>query len=147
VINVSPLRGQVVQLDKRWQSLAARAEGASVTNLEKALGWVIDRIDPTSVVLSRIDIDQIIAERIDVEAVVRRVDVVAVARQVIDELDLPEIVRDSSQTMAAETVDGLRRHGMDADRSLAEFIDRVLRRKQGRGPASAGPGSGLGQPI
>jgi hypothetical protein len=91
-----------------------------------------------------VDIDQIIAERVAIDPIIERIDLVALVTEVVAELDLPEIVRDSSQTMAAETVDGLRVRGMNADRSLAEFIDRVLRRRSGRGPVGLDPSSGTG---
>ena len=95
---------------------------------------LLELFDPVPSVLDRIDVNLLIAEKVDIEAVIDRVDVVELAREVVAELDLPEIVRDSSQTMAAETVDGVRVHGMNADRSVSEFVDRLLRRKAGRGP-------------
>jgi hypothetical protein len=144
VVNVSPLREPVLQLVERWKDMRAGAEGATGAALGHVFVWVWDHLDPTSMVLDRVDIDQIIAERVDIDRIIERIDLVALVTEVVAELDLPEIVRDSSQTMAAETVDGLRVRGMNADRSLAEFIDRVLRRRSGRGPVGLDPSSGTG---
>jgi hypothetical protein len=50
---------------------------------------------------------------------------------VIDEVDLGEIVSESSSTMASETVDALRVQGMRVDGLVSRVVDRVLQR-QGR---------------
>jgi hypothetical protein len=146
LIDASPLRSPVRQLEELWNDQLAEVEIAARDSLELGVAWFLEHFDPISMILDRVNIDEIVAERVDVEAVINRVDVVAIAREVIFELDLPEIVRDSSQSMAAETVDGLRRRGMNADRSLAVFVDRVLRRKRGDS-ASMDPSPDLGQPT
>jgi hypothetical protein len=44
----------------------------------------------------------------------------------MNEVDIGEIIRESSSTMATETVDTLRVQGMRADRLLGRTVDRVL---------------------
>lgn len=114
---------------------------------------IIARIDLNAIVGSvdinaiaeRIDLNEI-AGRIDLDAIVERIDVVSIATEVITEIDLPEIIRKSSGTMATETVEGIRLQTMDADRLLARVVDKMLLRKKERGmdtPAEAvGDGSG-----
>jgi hypothetical protein len=100
---------------------------------------VLDQVDVDTVV-ARVDLDRIvdrldldaIAARIDVDAVVARVDLAGLTEQVMDEVDLGEIIRESSGTMATETVDALRVQGMRADRLLSRIVDRVLQRKDER---------------
>ena len=132
LIEVTPFKGAVRKLDDLWGRQLAQAERTAGESLEDVVAWL----------LTRLDINAIVAEQVDIEAIIQRVDVVALAQEVIYELNLPEIVRSSSQTMAAETVDGLRKHGMSADRAVSNFIDRLVGRKS-RGAAPPGHQMGL----
>jgi hypothetical protein len=102
------------------------------------LDRIVDRLDIDGIV-ERLDLDQI-AARIDLNAVVARIDLAALTEQVMDEVDLGEIIRESSGTMATETVDALRVQGMRADRLLSRVVDRILQRKGERhtDPVAAG---------
>jgi hypothetical protein len=99
------------------------------------LDRIVDRLDLDRIaerldldaIAARIDVDAI-AARIDVDTVVARVDLPSLTEQIMDEIDIGEIIRESSGTMAAETVDALRVQGMRADRLLSRVVDRVLRR-------------------
>lgn len=111
------------------------------------LDAIVDRIDLDAIV-DRLDLDRIaeridvdaIAARIDLGAVVARLDLAALTEQVMDEVDIGEVIRESSGTMATETVDALRVQGMRADRLLSRMVDRILQRKDERytDPADAG---------
>jgi hypothetical protein len=143
---------------QRAQDVAARAVRALIAALAAA---VLDEIDLDQVVTrvdldriaARIDIDRIvervdldaIAARIDLDAVVAQVDIDAIlarvdlpglTEQVIDEVDLGEIIRESSSTMATETVDALRVQGMRVDGLVSRIVDRVLLRQ---GQRQTGP--------
>jgi hypothetical protein len=143
---------------RRAQDVAARAVRAPIAALAAA---VLDEIDLDQVVTrvdldriaARIDIDRIvervdldaIAARIDLDAVVAQVDIDAIlarvdlpglTEQVIDEVDLGEIIRESSSTMATETVDALRVQGMRVDGLVSRIVDRVLLRQ---GQRQTGP--------
>ncbi|MGZ4149296.1 MAG: hypothetical protein ACXVQJ_04585 [Actinomycetota bacterium] len=88
-----------------------------------------------------IDVDAV-AERLDVERVLARLDLAAIASQVIDEIDLPEIIRQSSGAMASETVRGVRIQGIEADRAVERFVDRMIRRKARSTDVAGSPGAG-----
>jgi hypothetical protein len=88
-------------------------------------------------ITERIDVDAIVA-RVDVGAIVSRVDLPGLTEQVMDEVDVGEIIRESSGTMAAESVDALRDQGMRADHLVNRIVDRVLRRKDERRTDLAG---------
>jgi hypothetical protein len=90
------------------------------------LDEIVDRID-LDAIAARIDLDAIVA-RIDIDAVLARVDLPALTVQVIDEVDLGEIIRESSSTMASETVDALRVQGMRVDGLVSRIVDRILLR-------------------
>jgi hypothetical protein len=91
-------------------------------------------------VLDEVDLNGVVA-RVDLDAIVSRLDLAGLTEQVIDEVDLGEIIRESSGTMATETVDALRVQGMRADHLLSRLVDRVLLRKEERytGPGTEGP--------
>jgi hypothetical protein len=79
---------------------------------------------------SRIDVDAL-AQRLDLEAVLERVDVVAIATDVIEQLDLPELIRDATQDTTSDGVRSVRLHGVDADRAVRRAVDRILARRNG----------------
>jgi hypothetical protein len=130
---------------RRNQQAAAEAAsqlvGAIVAAVldEVDLDGVVARVD-LDAIAARIDLDAI-AARIDLNAIVSRLDLAGLTEQVIDEVDLGEIIRESSGTMASETVDALRVQGMRADHLLSRLVDRVLLRKEERytGPGTEGP--------
>lgn len=88
-------------------------------------------------IVARIDIDGIV-ETVDVEAIIERVNVVEIAEDVINEIDLPEIIRDSTGSMASQVVRDARVQTIDADEAVSRLVDRILRRKRAR--ATDAPG-------
>ena len=109
------------------------------------LDAVIDRIDidaivgrvdmerlarsfPVETIVDRVDVDRVIA-RTDLVSIVDRLDLSAIAEEVIDDVDLPRLIRESSGAMANETVQTARVQGMNADRLVARVIDKVIRRE------------------
>lgn len=78
----------------------------------------------------RIDIDALVA-RLDVEALIARLDVSSIAAEVIDELDLPQMIRAVSTDTASEGVRDVRLRGVEADRAIRRVIDRLLSRSDG----------------
>jgi hypothetical protein len=97
------------------------------------LDGIVDRIDIDAIagridldaIVARIDLDAIVA-RVDIDAILARVDLPGLTEQVIDEVDLGEIIRESSSTMASETVDALRLQGMRVDGLVSRIVDRIL---------------------
>jgi hypothetical protein len=88
---------------------------------------VVDRLDVDRVV-DRVDVERVV-ERVDVDGIVRRLDLAEIAQEVVDEIDLPRIIRESSGAMASETVQTVRVQGMNADRLVSRIVDRVIRRE------------------
>jgi hypothetical protein len=107
------------------------------------VGAIVEQVDVDAIagridldaVASRIDLDAIVA-RVDLDAIVSRVDLAGLTEQVIDEVDLGEIIRESSSTMATETVDALRVQGMRVDGLVSRIVDRILFRQ---GERQTGP--------
>lgn len=93
---------------------------------------VVRRLD-LNALAGGIDIDPLIA-RLDVDAALSHFDLAGIALGVIEAIDLPEIVRASTGTLASETVRGVRAETMQADDGLERFVDRLLRRRRAEGP-------------
>jgi hypothetical protein len=143
-------RTWVTKMNDRWQGEVPRARQAAtaftaelVPEVAKAM---LEQIDLTELVKERVDLDAVVAgvdldavvERLDLDAIVARVDLDAVvarmdlgriAREVIDELDLPAIIRESTEGVTGEAVDDLRYGTVDADRAVERVVDRIFRRK------------------
>jgi hypothetical protein len=100
------------------------------------LDAIADRIDVDRIV-SRIDVDAIV-DRVDLNAIVDRLDVAEIAEEVIDEIDLPEIIRDSTGSMASQVVREARMESFDADEALSRLVDRLFRRRGKRSTDAPG---------
>jgi hypothetical protein len=104
---------------------------------------ILELVDINGVV-ARVNLDQIMARvdvnavvsTVDIQAIISRVDLGSIANQVIDEVDLPEIIWESSGGMASETVVGVRMQGRAADERINRIVDRVLRRRRDRKTAA-----------
>jgi hypothetical protein len=109
------------------------------------LGRVIDAVDIDAVVdkldldaiVQRVDLDRVaegidldaVAERLDVERVVARLDLAKLSLEVIDRIDLPEIIRSSTGTVANEGVRVIRMQTFGADRAITGLVQRMLGRR------------------
>jgi hypothetical protein len=90
---------------------------------------LLDRIDMDRL-LDRIDMERL-TERIDVQALLDRVDMPAVASNVIDDLDIPQVIREATADTASEGVRDVRLRGVEADRAIRRAVDRLLSRTNG----------------
>ena len=100
--------------------VAAADLDAAVANVD--LDAVVSGVDLNAAVKG-VDIDAI-AGRLDIEAVLARVDLVAMVEDVLAAIDLPAIIRDSSGSMASETVRGARMTGITVDDAISRAIER-----------------------
>lgn len=118
--------------------LDAVAQGLDLDAIARRLDLdtVLDRLDLTAVVLERVDLDAL------VKAVLDRIDLVGLADEVIDAVDLPGIIRESTGSMASDTVRGARMQGIAADEAVSRVRDRLLLRRGHRPPG--GPGASTG---
>jgi hypothetical protein len=91
---------------------------------------IAKRIDVDAIV-ERVDIDAIVS-RIDIDAIMERLDLVALAEEVVNGIDLPEIIRESTGSMASDVVRDARMQTIDADVAIARVIDRIIRRRRAR---------------
>jgi hypothetical protein len=108
-------------------------------NLDRAVG----RVD-LDVVVDRVDLDRAV-DRVDVDRVIARTDVAGIARYVVQEIDLPGLLRASTGSVTSEVVRSVRDQGADADRAVERVVDRLLHR-HGRhtGTGHGSPETGQG---
>ena len=76
-----------------------------------------------------------VVARVDLTELVQNIDLVAVAQQMIDGVDLPAIIRQSSASVTSEAVRGVRVQGIEADQAVTRAIDHVFHRRRQQAPA------------
>lgn len=121
-----PLVPAILQPQTVLQAIADRNR-ALVT---AAVGAVLDLIDLNSI-LAKIDVNAI-AARLDVAAMLDRLDLDALAQQLIEDVDLPSIIRNSTGTMASEGVLTMRMQGFAADERVGRVVDKLMLRRGAR---------------
>jgi len=93
----------------------------------RLVNMVLDEMDLNALVRERLDIDAL-AAGLDIEAVINRVDLIALADKVIEGVDLPAIIRESTNSMTAEVMTDVRTQGERADDVVSGIVDRMLGR-------------------
>ena len=112
----------------RWVTQSADQFKALVAAVAVGLvDLVLDEMDLNALVRERLDIDALAAD-LDIEAVINRVDLIALADRVIEGVDLPAIIRESTNSMTAEVMTDVRTQGERADDVVAGIVDRMLGR-------------------
>lgn len=100
-------------------------------DLTRVVDRALDGMDLTDVVISRVDLDAVVAA-VDMDQVIDRVPVIPLANYVIEEIDLPQIIRSSTGGIATDAMTAVRVQGVGADELLARVADRVLLRRRKR---------------
>ena len=101
-------------------------------DLDRAVG----RVDLDAVV-ARVDLDRAV-DRVDVDRVIARTDLASLARYVVQEIDLPGLLRASTGSVSSEMVRSVRDQGADADRAVERIVDRLLHRAARRTGTAGG---------
>ncbi len=115
-----------------------------VTESTKAISKsILDTVVPIAVnaVVSRIDINEIVKEHVDVNEIVAQADIAPIldripmteiADYVIEEIDLPSLVRESTGGVADGLLGTLRFQAIQTDNFVSLIVDRLLFRKKMR---------------
>lgn len=96
----------------------------------RVVSVALTTVDLTRIVRENVDLDTVVRDldvdavvaRVDLDPVIARVDIAAIARRVITDIDLPELVRESSGALASEAVSGVRAGALRGD----DALNRVL---------------------
>jgi len=116
----------------------AAAERAARAVIAKVVAVVVESIDIDALVRDNVDVDAI-AERIDLDRIVNRIDLIDLADTVIEGVDLPRIIRESTTSMSTEAMNGARVQSMHADDVVASVVGRLLGRARDEQAAAAEP--------
>lgn len=101
---------------------ARRVGDSSVEAAAELFGAMLDSQVPKIV--------DAVLERIDVTELARnRIDLARLASEVIDEIDLPAIIRESTSGVASDVVTGARAGAATADEAVARFLSRRRARR------------------
>jgi hypothetical protein len=134
---LTPLATQGRSEREAMETAAAEAVRVAVPLV---LETVLDQVDLTKLVIDRVDVDAVVAHadvdavvaRADLDAILARIDLIELAETIIDGVDLPGIIRDSTGSIASEGIRGVRMQTIDADERVNRLVDRVLLRRQAR---------------
>jgi hypothetical protein len=114
-------------------------------DLNLIVNRALDTLDLTQLVIDRVDVNAIVAEA-DIEAVIDRVPIIPLANYVIDEIDLPAIIRSSTGGIAGDAMKTVRVQSAGADQLVSRVADRVVfRRRKRKVDAPGEPESLLGR--
>lgn len=142
-----------------WMGMTRQAAGVVGAGLRAGLSRPLDLLVPavldevlrhaglTDLVLRHVELDRVAAAidldaaaaRIDLSAIIARIDLIGLAEEIIDGVDLPEIIRESTGSMASDTVRSVRMQGIVADEAVGRAVDRLLARRREATPV-VGPG-------
>jgi hypothetical protein len=142
------------ELNDRWSQERPASEEAATSFAKRLLpeltSAILDQLDLTQIAIDHLDIGKIvdsidldaIVKKVDLNAAIDGVDLVGIVGKVMSEIDLPELIRESTGAVTSETVRTVRMRSADADQLLARVVDRVLLRKRERGTSTPAPQEG-----
>jgi hypothetical protein len=114
-------------------------------DLNLIVNRALDSLDLTQLVIDRVDVNAIVAEA-DIDAVIDRVPIIPLANYVIDEIDLPAIIRSSTGGIAGDAMKAVRVQSAGADQLVSRVADKVVfRRRKRKVEAPGEPDSLLGR--
>lgn len=91
----------------------------------------LDRLDLTEIVVDRVDVNRIVGLA-DVDAVIDRVPMIQIADYIIQEIDLPQIIRESTGGIASDAFTSTRFSAARTDEIVSRVIDALLLRRKDR---------------
>jgi len=170
-----PLRRALAESEERWRSAEAesmQAAAAFVRELEPRIARaVLEPLDLTALMSESVDLDELaeqidvqriaeridpnaiaegidvdrVAERLDLDAIVLRLDLPTLVEDVLAEIDVADLIRQSTGTLTGDAIDEVRYVSVDADRVVARFVDRIIRRRKRHLDAPGEPESAAGR--
>jgi uncharacterized membrane protein YheB (UPF0754 family) len=121
----------VAAVGHRVRVLAEPAVSLLRDEITRQLADALDVAVPAAVaqVMQRLDLTKIVEEYVDVEEIVGSMDLAAITNQIMAEIDLPEIIRQSTGSVASETLRGVRMQAITADDAVSKLGARLRLRR------------------
>ena len=89
---------------------------------------IISRVDLTEIVVRNVNINEIVAQA-DINPILDRIPMTEIADYVIEEIDLPALVRESTGGVADDILGLLRFQAIETDNFFSNLVDKVLFRR------------------
>lgn len=121
------------------QSAAKLAHDTASSAVNATLDAVVPRL--TNAILQRVDITQIVVDNVDVnkiasevqlDPIIDRIPIIDIADYVIEEIDLPEVIRGSTGGIAERVMQTVRFKAIESDVAVERLVDRILMWRDGR---------------
>jgi hypothetical protein len=137
-----PFRRALADSDRKWREAeveSMQAAAAFVRELEpQIVRAALEPLDLTTLVSESVDLDVIaekidvdrVAQRLDLDAIIKKLDLPKLVEEVLAEIDVADLIRESTGTLTGEAIDEVRYVSVDADRVVARLVDRVIRRRR-----------------
>lgn len=103
----------------------------SRVDLRAIVEAALDQLDLTEIVVQRVDVDRIVAHA-SIDDIIDRVPMVQIADYIIEEIDLPQIIRESTGGIAMDAFTTTRYSAARTDEFVSKIIDTILLRRKGR---------------
>lgn len=103
----------------------------SRVDLRAIVESALDQLDLTEIVVQRVDVNRIVAEA-NIDDVIDRVPMVQIADYIIEEIDLPQIIRESTGGIAMDAFTTTRYSAARTDEFVSKIVDTLLLRRKGR---------------
>ena len=103
----------------------------SNVDLRTVIETALDQIDLTEIVVQRVDVNRIVGLA-DIEDVIDRVPMIQIADYIIEEIDLPQIIRESTGGVAMDAFTSTRLTAARSDEFISKVVDSLLLRRKGR---------------
>jgi hypothetical protein len=123
----------------RAQSLLTRAESALAVVMRHAVDLL-----PIDAILARVDVNALVGgvdlnailDRVDMDALLARLDLPTLINNVLSEIELGDLIQESTTNIATDVRDVVRVQSHGADDLLARVVDRILLRRRPRDVAT-----------
>jgi hypothetical protein len=135
-VSRAPLPGTSVVPGALLGGLAARGESVR-RGARRRVSDALDVVVPAVVgqVVPRVDITGIVEKYVDIDRIAEGMDLVSLTNEVIEKVDLPEIIRESTGSVASETLRGVRMQSISGDDAVTRIVDRFRLRHRVHVPA------------
>jgi hypothetical protein len=137
-----PLRRGLADSDRTWRAAEAESIGAAAAFMRELepqiVRAVLQPLDLTTLVSESVDLDELaeqidvdrVAERLDLDSLIVRLDLPKLVEEVLAEIDIADLIRQSTGTLTGDAIDEVRYVSVDADRVVARTVDRIIRRRR-----------------